>query len=411
MMKKTKMTVEELIKLTKEQVDIYGYSDYTANVFTRVWEEFRLYSKKNDIIYYTEELMFAFIEEYCQHFSAPETAPASFDKMRALNKLDEYYKYRMISAKKLLSRKKYNFSGCFENSIKEYLAYRKQTISNARIQSIKLYLERFCQYMNGIYFTNISTLTSEHLIEFIDSCNVYTVSTVDATVTCLRHYISYLWDNGLIQKKLSYHMPKIRKNRESEIPSAYTVNEVNKLLACVDTDYSRGKRDYAMMLLASRLGLRSSDICSLQFSSINWENNQICFKQQKTKEPTCLPLLKDIGEAIIDYIKNGRPNSPEPYVFLREVPPYMRINNGSLHGIVDKYMKRAKIKIPIGKKHGPHALRHSLSTLLLENRVPLPIISEILAHKSTETTKIYLKIAEKQLLECALPVSVIEREV
>ena len=87
----------------------------------------------------------------------------------------------------------------------------------------------------------------------------------------------------------------------------------------------------------------------------------------------------------------------------------MRINEGSLYNVVDKYMKRAKISIPSGKKHGPHALRHSLSSLLLENNVPLPIISEILAHKSTETTKIYLKIAEKQLLECSLPVPPISR--
>jgi len=78
--------------------------------------------------------------------------------------------------------------------------------------------------------------------------------------------------------------------------------------------------------------------------------------------------------------------------------------------IVDGYLKRAKIKIPTGKKHGPHALRHSLATLLLENNIPISTIKEILAHQSTETTKIYLKVSEKQLLQCALDVTEIDNK-
>lgn len=410
-MNKAKITIEELIKSTKEQVEIYGYCEYTLKSFTRVWEKFRLYSVKNDINYYTEELMLAFLEEYCNEFSSPGTAPSYSEKKRALNKLDEYYKYRLISSNKLQCRKNYDFTGCFENSINEYLSVKKTTLSEARIQSIKLYLERFCKCMNNLSLNDINDLTFKHLLKFFDYCSIYTKSTVRATAICLRQFILYLWNNGFLEKDFSHDIPIIKKYRESEIPSAYTEDEVNRLLSCVDKSYSKGKRDYAMMLLAARLGLRSSDICNLQFSSIDWENNKINIVQQKTKNPLSLPLLKDVGEAIIDYIKNGRFDSPENYVFLRENPPYTKINSCSLFSIVDKYMKRAKIKIPTGKKHGPHALRHSLSSLLLEKKVPLPIISEILAHKSTETTKIYLKIAEKQLLECALPVPALEKEV
>ena len=164
------------------------------------------------------------------------------------------------------------------------------------------------------------------------------------------------------------------------------------------------------LLLAARVGLRSSDIINLKFSNINWEKNEINLVQQKTKTPLTLPLLKDVGEAIINYIKNGRPNIEDQHIFIREAKPYMKLSSSSLHMIVDGYLKRAKIKIPTGKKHGPHALRHSLATLLLENNIPISTIKEILAHQSTETTKIYLKVSEKQLLQCALDVTEIDNK-
>ena len=159
-----------------------------------------------------------------------------------------------------------------------------------------------------------------------------------------------------------------------------------------------------MILLAARVGLRSSDIVNLKFSNIDWESSQITLIQQKTNTPVTLTLLKDVGEAIINYIKNGRPEVDTPYIFIRENPPYTQLYAASLYTIVDGYLKRAKIKIPAGKKHGPHALRHSLATRLLENNIPIATIKEILSHQSTQTTKAYLKIAQKQLLQCALEV-------
>ena len=125
--------------------------------------------------------------------------------------------------------------------------------------------------------------------------------------------------------------------------------------------------------------------------------------QEKTKKSLQLPLLNEVGDAIIDYLK-FRPKSSTDYIFLRVASPPERLDSRSLYEIVSRYMRRAGIKIPPGKKHGPHSLRHSLSSLMLEKRVPLPVISEILSHTSTETTKVYLKIDLSHLRECALDV-------
>src|SRR5665648_757922 len=355
------MTIAELISSAREQLNTYGYSEGGIMGFTRVWERFRIYADINELTVYTEELMMAFMEEYCHHFSAPGTAPSYDEKMRALNKLDEFYKYNMISSKRLHCRKKYLFYGCLEKSVKSYLTYRGESISEARLQSIKLYLERFCKYTVELNISSASELSLTHLSDFIESCSIYTVSTVASTACCLRGYLSYLWSNGLTKVDLSYSVPKIHCRKDSEIPSAYSKDEVNHLLECVDRTNPKGKRDYAMMLLAARLGLRSSDICGLQFTSIDWALNQIHIVQQKTQVPTCLPLLTDVGNSIIDYLKYGRPKSDLHYVFLHANHGYRKLQPPTLHSIVCYYMRLAGIANVNNKKHGPHALRHSLS--------------------------------------------------
>jgi integrase len=211
--------------------------------------------------------------------------------------------------------------------------------------------------------------------------------------------------NGFIEEKLSFFIPKIHKRRNQSFPHAFTQSQTTALLESITNNNSKERRDYAMILLAARVGLRASDITNIKFSNIDWEKNEINIVQQKTGTPIKLPLLKDVGEAIINYVKNGRPDVSDPHIFIRELAPHVKFSQSSLHMIVDGYLKRAKIKIPSGQKHGPHALRHSLATRLLENDIPISTIKEILAHKSTDTTKLYLKIAQHQLLQCALEVT------
>lgn len=114
-------------------------------------------------------------------------------------------------------------------------------------------------------------------------------------------------------------------------------------------------------------------------------------------------MLEDIGLAIIDYLKYGRPECESTKaIFLRLTPPVGKLQAPTLHSIVTQHMRTAGIKIQDGKKHGPHALRHSLASALLEENTPLPIISEVLGHRSTASTSVYLKIDINQLRICSL---------
>jgi integrase/recombinase XerD len=166
----------------------------------------------------------------------------------------------------------------------------------------------------------------------------------------------------------------------------------------------KGKRDYAILLIAVRLGIRASDICGLTFNNFKWESNTIELKQGKTDEPIVLPLLNDVGEAVIDYIKYSRPNVEANELFLRLSAPIDRMKAPTLHSIVTYYMNKAGIAISEGKKHGPHALRHSLASALLHHNTPMPVISEVLGHTDSDTTSVYLKIDTLHLREYSLDV-------
>jgi len=220
----------------------------------------------------------------------------------------------------------------------------------------------------------------------------------------LRFFFSYAYNHGFAENDLSKLVPMIRYNKRPELPSTYTSEEIESLISCIDRGNPKGKRDYALILLTARLGMRATDICNLRFDNINWEKEQLDFVQGKTGTATILPLLPDVGEAIIDYLKSGRPSTESKFVFVRHTAPVDGFGHTILHYLISRYMQEAKIPVPEGKKHGPHALRHSLASRLLEKSVPLPVISEILGHIDSKTTQVYLDIDINQLRSCALEV-------
>jgi integrase/recombinase XerD len=398
-----KKTIHELIETVGKKMREVGYSEWTLVSYETAWKTFGAFADERKIKFYTTEAGLAFLEKECKFVSKFPIKHAMEQKVRAINKIDEYYKYQIISTKRS-HRKVYVFPAQFKDQVHSYIVHRgAEGLSKKRIQVINSYMERFTNYLDDIGLENISKLDSPHIRGFLELSNQYTAATVRDTFTCLRGFLTFIHKQGYLYKDLSFMVPSIRLVKERTIPSAYSKDEVEKILSCIDRCSIRGKRDYAMLSLAARLGLRSSDICGLTFSSLNWDKNMIDIFQEKTKKSLQLPLLNEVGDAIIDYLKL-RPKSSTDYIFLRVASPPERLDSRSLYEIVSRYMRRAGIKIPPGKKHGPHSLRHSLSSLMLEKRVPLPVISEILSHTSTETTKVYLKIDLSHLRECALDV-------
>jgi integrase len=169
-----------------------------------------------------------------------------------------------------------------------------------------------------------------------------------------------------------------------------------------------GKRNYAMLLLGLRLGLRSIDILNLKLEEIHWRSNTLELAQAKTEAHLVLPLLTNVGNALADYILQGRPASPLPYVFLRGQAPYRKLSNYSSYGISRQLMKLAGIRQGKGERKGFHCLRHTVAARLLAGGTPLPVISSLLGHQDKNSTRVYLSTDLEHLRACALSLVGIE---
>ena len=191
-----------------------------------------------------------------------------------------------------------------------------------------------------------------------------------------------LYHAGYHALDLSGAVPRLRSRYYERVPSVWPADSVRRLLGVIDRGNPTGKRDYAIMLLAARLGMRVGDIKALTLSALHWENKTIVLVQQKNRQAMTYPLLDDIGWALIDYLQHGRPQTSSPHVFVRHNAPFEAFAQfANFHHLMTTYTRRAGIPLPRGA-HGMHSLRHTLASALLEQHTPLPVIAEIMGHLS-----------------------------
>lgn len=227
---------------------------------------------------------------------------------------------------------------------------------------------------------------------------------VSYELNVLRVFFKYIYSFKLSKQDFSLLIPFSNTLRTTEhLPSYWSDEEINLIFSQIDKSTPSGKRDHAVMILALKLGLRVSDIRNLRFNNINWNTNTITLVQQKTSEPLVLPLIKDVGESLIDYIMNARPEHGSDFIFITLKAPYHPLGDSThFHNVITKYIRKAGIAISKERLHGMHTLRHTLATKLLEQETPLPVISEILGHKDIKTTCEYLRTDLKMLANCTL---------
>ena len=236
----------------------------------------------------------------------------------------------------------------------------------------------------------------------------YQPTSLRTTFSALRSFCRFVESQKLTATCLSNAIPSSRGRKTTIIPTL-TPTEEQKLLETVDRTTPLGKRNYAMLLLALRIGLRSVDIVNLKLMNIHWNSSTIEIIQEKTNTPLVLPLLTDIGNALADYILNGRPDSQNPYLFLRTQAPFINLSGRSVcYGISAKIMKDAGIRQGHADRKGFHCLRHTVAARLLSEETPLPVISSILGHQNKDSTKVYLSTDLERLRVCALNLNGIE---
>lgn len=400
--------IHDAISNIMESMTHQGTAPETLKNYETAYNVFKQYLADNGILRINEEI--------CLEYVYVKTGErfASFDCVTRNQKVD----YRMRPLLLLLHyledghfnwtvRKTKSAFVCPTNYKSEYDAFCEELIyrgySQTTIDSGKSKMKRLIEFLTAKGVASSDEITISHIDSFLETISDKAVKYVAIFLYVFRMFFSFIYEKGYISHDLAPMLPKVRMPRNSTIPYVWSKTDIQKLLEAIDRNDPKGKRDYAILLIAIRLGLRIGDIRSLKKSSIDWNRKTISLIMAKTGQPIELPLLGDIGWAIIDYLKNGRPTTDSECLFVRHKAPFNAFGDrNAFNRELHRYIVKAGLDLPNGQKHGMHSLRSTLAGNMLEVKSPLPVISEALGHQSVNTTSIYLKIDLEGLRKCAL---------
>lgn len=376
------------------------------NFYNRKWNMLLEFAQERDEVFYSEKLGIEFIEKKFNIFQKnfeERLKRSEVQKLRVIRMLGDFQLHGSV-LRRYYKHKEILHNQYFIEIISDFKQYCvDKEYSTATIGHYTQQSERFLDYLDSQGLTSFTEINLPLINNYIKTLAGYAYKTVEQQLCSLRSFFRYLHLNSLTETDYSLKIPMIQSRKQTRIPSVWSVDDIKKLISAIDRGNPMGKRDYAMILLACRLGLRVSDIKKLTFDNFHWDNNNLVFIQSKTRTTISLPLVRDVGWAVIDYLKFGRPKVNTDCVFVRHVAPFLPFSEDDhLHQIIVKYMKLAHIPISSKRRVGMHSLRHTLASLLLENNTPLPVISDVLGHIDTDSTAIYLKVDIKKLKECPL---------
>ncbi len=293
--------------------------------------------------------------------------------------------------------------------LNNYLIYCKDNQNSDRtLEVIDLYLRNFIVFIEkqNRKITDIdSILVKDYIVELEKQKSLFNKQ---RDLWLLRTFLKYLNSFNYIDTDYNYLVPKMKRIPKN-IPTIWSEDELNRFLNTareLSIKSNINKRDYVMYLIAIRLGLRLSDIRNLKFDDIDWINKEINIIQVKTKVSLKLPLLDDIGWALIDYIKNSRPTSESRFIFLNYNDTSLSVKHTNL--TIKEICEIGNIDISNKRKKGIHSFRFSLATQMLNKQIPLDIISSSLGHSTINSTNHYLSLDSKNLVKCCMEAFIYE---
>jgi len=217
--------------------------------------------------------------------------------------------------------------------------------------------------------------------------------------TTLRSFLDFLYLEGRLRTALRAAVPTVASWRHSDLPGFLEPAQVERLLRCCDRSNVGGRRDYAILLLLARLGLRAHEVRHLTLDDIKWASGEVLIRGKGGREDR-LPLPPDVGRAMAAYLKKGRPRCSCRRVFVRLLAPHRGLTSPTIASVVERALARAQIS---STHRGAHLLRHSLATRMLRGGASLTQIGQVLRHQRTDTTEIYARVDQNALRALAQP--------
>jgi integrase/recombinase XerD len=395
----------ELLSDLEQEILRLGYSTISIKFYRKRWQQVLQFAQERGETFYFEQLGIDFLEKKFCIFEKDlnrTLSQSDVQEMRVIRMIGDFQLHQTI----LRRHCKHNgiltdpYFVAISNLFKSYCVnkgYSKITTGHYVKQST-----RFIDYLISQNIKDCKEIDPILIHAYIKTLTGYAYKTVGQNICSLRAFFRFLLEMQKIEIDLTPKIPTIQARKQACIPSLWTVDELQKLIAAIDRGNPKGKRDYAIILLACCLGMRSTDIKHLKMENFHWEEKKLVFIQSKTKTPLSLPLTPEVGWAVINYLKYGRPKVDSPYLFLRHLAPFDAFAEGNhLYELIKRYMELAHLPT-LKKRRGMHSLRHTMASLLLEKDTPLPTISDILGHVNTDSTAVYLKVDIAKLKECAL---------
>ena len=379
-MEKHKQSIDQLSKTLLKLLESKGYSPGTLLKYSRMLSQISVFMKRGEYESYTENVGDIFFADYIARKTYTIGRQQQIKTtLRRLNELTNGVNYKLTKQSPEAPPPP-QFTELLEEYIKfcTSIGNKENTITTKR---------RFCrEFLYSIADAgckNISDINTMYICKAILRTNDKDAYAV------IRSFLRHLYENGTISNDLSGIIPKYR--RPIPLPATYTDDEINRLENIFNRTTSAGKRNYAIFLLASRLGIRCGDIVGMTFDNLDFNRGCIDFIQNKAGKPQSLPLLPQIRHAIEDYLQYARPNVNNNYLFIRLKAPFEQISTTAIRQMLTECFKAAGIDIS-NKKHGPHTLRSSMASSMVNSNIPYDVVRKTLGHTDPQAIKRYAKV-------------------
>jgi integrase/recombinase XerD len=274
----------------------------------------------------------------------------------------------------------------------EYEAYLREQrgLTEATIYHCVRFLDRFMTYRFGATLGDLNDITPADIVKFLREVMGRKTPYRDKTPpTHLRSLFRYLFWSGKTKRDLASSLPRVATGRASHLSRSLKPEEIERLIDAVWAPDPIGRRNYAMLMVLARLGLRAPEVIAIQLDDIDWRTGTILIRG-KGKQHDRMPLPEDAGKAIVDYIRNGRRGSSRTLFVSHMVPYRPFVNAQILNTVLRAALKETGLRPP-QKYIGSHLLRHSLATDMLRKGASLDEIGDVLRHRSRASTAIYAK--------------------
>lgn len=397
------VSVSALVSDLDAEMQRLGYKDPTLVWYRGCWRRLERYFSDRGVVEFSLDVAMSWVDESCGFFAKEQVGtlkPNDIYLFRVAQMLADFELHGAVLRRYNRSVSKLDGSGAeVVARFEAHLRSAGRSVSTVRTYgTVAGEFAAFSATRGGLSCCDPATIGA-----FVATLAGYQFKTVEQKLCALRSFLRFASEAGLVEGTCLDAVPAARSARQTRIPSVWEPGEVAAIVEAIDRDNPCGKRDYAIILLITRLGLRGVDVKRLTFADFDWAGNRLVLTQAKTARPVQLPLLKEVGWAVIDYIRHGRPDSGCPQVFVRHVAPIGPFSDQDhLHQILVKHARVAHVPISEKRRHGMHSLRHTLATRLMEAGTPVEQIADILGHQSVASTGVYLKSSLGLLAKCAL---------